>query len=288
MIPVAIVTGATSGVGREIVRDLLSKGFHVCAIGRRGDTARLRASSGEHSFAAKQGAVAAGVCHMRADLTDHESVAGLTDFLLGRYTSVDLLVHAAGAFETDEQLLDHPVDADALFRIHVVVPMWLTTRLREALACACGTVVVIGSSAAENPSKNNAIYAGTKAAISAAAKSMRENLNPHGCRVALITLGRTDTPMQKLVQASEGRELEGESDSTFVRGGARVVSGKPAAGHRGDRTHCASSAGAGRAEAHAPHDVIRQGLALRGVGHVCSIAYHVGLIVSSVPQRAAP
>ena len=211
VIPVAIVTGATSGIGREIARELVGKGFHVCAIGRRNATARLQEAFAAGASGEREFDVAVGVCHMRADLADHESVAALSEVLFRRYPGVDLLVHAAGTYDTDEHLLASPHNADALFRTNVSAPLRLTLSLREALGRARGTVVIIGSTGAENPFEDSALYGGSKAAVAAAAKSLRSKLNPQGIRVALITLGRTDTPMQALVQDREGRELEMES-----------------------------------------------------------------------------
>lgn len=166
----AVVTGATGGMGREIVADL-SRDHHVVAIGR--NVERLAELEGP------------GVTCVRADLTE--------DFDLPELDHVDVLVHAAAIAQRRSVASASRDDWEGHLSINVVAPAMLTQRLLPALNRAGGTVVFINSGAGRGGFGDNVVYAATKHALYALADGLRKS--EHGIRVSTVAPGPTDTAM---------------------------------------------------------------------------------------------
>ena len=198
---VAVVTGASGGVGAAIAVALAKRGATIFAVGRNREaldrtlTAVRRYSDGT-------------ACAI--DLTAEDQMRELRLWLeaAGR---VDILIHSAGAFQ-QQILADAPVrDLDSLYAVNVRAPYFLTQQLVPFLIAARGQVVFINSSAglsARRPDTGQ--YAATKHALKAIADSLREEVNPKGIRVLTLYLGRTATPMQEALFQLEGREYHPE------------------------------------------------------------------------------
>src|SRR4051794_32655963 len=134
---VAVVTGATAGLGREIARGLVRRGARVVISARdprRGDAAK-----------ADLGADAVTVLPM--DVSDQGSVRSFAAAVRSRHDRLDILVNNAGAWFTDRR-----ASADGLeltFATNVIGPYLLTELLREPLRAApAGRVVNVVSSIA--------------------------------------------------------------------------------------------------------------------------------------------
>lgn len=176
MTPVAIVTGASSGIGAATCRALASA-FTVHCVARRAD--RLSALAAEIG----------GVAHP-CDLTDPDAVLALAD----QIGDVDLLVNnAGGAFG-----LEPVADADLgewqrMYDINVLGTARVTQAFLPALRRASGTVVFITSTAAESGYEGGAGYCGAKMAERAIAESMRLELWDQPVRVCEISPGMVHT-----------------------------------------------------------------------------------------------
>jgi NAD(P)-dependent dehydrogenase (short-subunit alcohol dehydrogenase family) len=198
---VAVVTGASSGIGQAIAIALSAKGAHICAIGRNPaglaktiDTARLFSQA----------------TAFQIDLTVEQELQPLLKHLehAGR---LDILVHCAGAFRQDR--LEHAriEDLDLQYATNVRVPYLLTQCLIPWLTSSLGQIVFVNSSAALQAKRPEVgQYAATKHAQRAIAESLREELNPKGIRVLSVYLGRTATPMQENLSREEGRTYQPE------------------------------------------------------------------------------
>ncbi|MFA5606689.1 MAG: SDR family oxidoreductase [Leucobacter sp.] len=175
--PTAIVTGATGGMGREVVRDL-SRTHRVIAIGRNGE--RLDAIAAE-----------TGAERWQLDLTDE---AGLERGIAG-LTRLDVIVHAAAV--SGGPALDAAESADWAhhFAVNVTAPAVLTRHALPLLRESAGTVIFIGSGASTRPVPGNPIYTATKHALRAVADVLRIDEEPHRVRVATVAPGQTDTEM---------------------------------------------------------------------------------------------
>ncbi|MEZ2188515.1 SDR family oxidoreductase [Corynebacterium sp. CCM 9204] len=190
--PVAVITGATGGIGRAIV-DRLAPEFDVFALGRNhvllGELDTLN-----------------GVRAVRCDLVDEllnaASVAGLQEVLA--LPRVDVLVHAAAVGHRLSVELAEPAQWREMLDLNVVVPAELTRRLLPALRRSEGTVVFINSGAGNGAHPGTTVYTATKHALRGLADSFRKEEAAAGVRVTGIAPGPTDTSMLRGIVESAG------------------------------------------------------------------------------------
>ncbi len=185
---VAIVTGASSGIGAATARRLAREGFHVLAAARRTD--RLADLVAE--ITAAGGAATAVAC----DVTSDESVAGLAQAAQQAPGPVTLLVNNAGGARG----LD-PVESGAIedwqwmYDVNVLGTLRVTQALLPALeSSGAGTIVVVSSTAGFTVYEGGGGYAAAKHAQTAIAGTLRLELCGRPVRVIEIDPGmvRTD------------------------------------------------------------------------------------------------
>lgn len=188
----ALVTGATSGIGRAIALALHAAGHQVTAVGRD-----------EASLAELQ---ALGLTPLAMDLGE---TAGLSDRLAGALSGTlpDVLINNAGMVAPPGNFCDM-AEAD----IHRSIATNLTQALLVTRAVAPGMrargrghIFFTGSIAAHTPYPNMAVYAATKAALGCFAQSLRLDLSASGVRVTEIVAGRVESPLYKDVLSAEAR-----------------------------------------------------------------------------------
>jgi len=194
---IALVTGATSGVGRAIALALASLGVEVYLTGR--DPERLR----DIVERARQLSSASGFL---VDLSVEEDLRSCLRDFQDKTHRLDILILSAAVMHQD--LMEHAriEDLDVQYALNVRAPYVLTKSLIPMLAAARGQVVFMNSTlglSVRRPEVGQ--YAATKHALKAIADSVREELNPKGVRVLSLYLGRTATPMQEAVHRREGK-----------------------------------------------------------------------------------
>jgi len=198
----AVVTGASSGIGRAIALGLASEGATVCLVGRRVEALQ--------DVAAQARSTAPCVLIYPTDLTVDGEVAALADRLREDVDGVDVLVHGAGEIALGA-IERAPVEAfDRQYRINVRAAYLLTQELLPLLRSRRGQVVFLNSSAGLSGRVGSGQYAATKHALRAIADSLRDEVNDDGIRVLSVFLGRTATPMQAAVHQAEGRAFHPE------------------------------------------------------------------------------
>lgn len=199
----AVVTGASRGIGAAIALALAAAGARLCLVGR--DEAALLAVA-QQAGGSREGA-GQHLC-LRADLADEADVERLATTLQRELPSVDVLVHAAGVLHR-APLADAPAaQFDAQYRINVRAPFELTQRLLSQLKAARGQVVFVNSSAGLVAHASVVQYAATKHALKAIADGLREEVNADGVRVLSLYVGRTATRMQADLHAMEGKAYD--------------------------------------------------------------------------------
>lgn len=197
---VAVVTGASRGIGAAIALALAARGASLCLVGRDED-ALLRVAR------AADGAQGRHRCY-RADLADEADVERLACALQRDLRALDVLVHAAGILHAAPFEEAPATQFDAQYRTNVRAPFVLTQRLLPQLKAAPGQVVFINSSAGLSARANVGQYAATKHALKAVADGLREEVNGAGVRVLSLFVGRTATRMQAELHAMEGRTYD--------------------------------------------------------------------------------
>jgi NAD(P)-dependent dehydrogenase (short-subunit alcohol dehydrogenase family) len=198
---IAVVTGASSGIGRALSLALARQGAQICAVGRN-PIALAETVAAVQPFSS--------ITAVQIDLTSGESLEPLVRHLsdAGR---LDVLVHGAGGIHQGRIEQARIEDLDAQYATNVRAPYLLTQRLLPLLTASRGQIVFINSSAglsAKRPEVSQ--YAATKHALRAIADSLREELNPKGIRVLSVYLGRTATPMQATLFREEGKTYQPE------------------------------------------------------------------------------
>ena len=178
----ALVTGATSNIGRAIAIAFAAQGAHVLVSGRdkkRGDAvvAEIRAAGGTADFAVADLSSAQGARDLAATATE----------VLGR---VDVLVNNAGQIdgttttEVDEEMFDR------VFSVNVKAPVFLVGALAPAMAARGGGVIVnLGSWVARLGIPIGVVYAASKGAVETMPKAWAAEFGPRGVRVNAISPG---------------------------------------------------------------------------------------------------
>lgn len=184
---IAIVTGASSGIGAATARRLAAEGFHVVAAARRAE--RLDALVKE--IAAAGGEATAVTC----DVTSGESVRGLGAAVreLGRPVTV-LVNNAGGARGLDPVESGSIDDWQWMYDVNVLGTVRVTQEFVPDLAASgAGTIVVLSSTAGLIVYEGGGGYAAAKHAQTAVAETLRLELNGRPIRVIEIDPGMVRT-----------------------------------------------------------------------------------------------
>jgi len=197
---VAVVTGASRGIGEAIALALAAGGSRLCLVGRdEGALQRVAQAAGGDKGGHR--------CYA-ADLADDASVERLAGSLRSDLDAVDVLVHAAGVLHRATFDDAQPLQFDAQYRTNVRAPFVLTQRLLPLLKACHGQVVFVNSTAGLAARAGVSQYAATKHALKAVADGLREEVNEAGVRVLNLFVGRTATRLQQELHAIEGKAYE--------------------------------------------------------------------------------
>jgi NADP-dependent 3-hydroxy acid dehydrogenase YdfG len=199
---IAVVTGASSGIGRAIALALAADGATLCLLGRNGATLEV--------VAGKARAVGSRVFSYRVDLNADKDIEEFAVRLQRDVGALDVLVHSAGVISLG-RLDSEPVERlDWQYRTNVRAPYVLTQALLPLLRPRSGQIVFINSTAGFAAKGGAGQYAATKHALKAIADSLREEVAADGVRIISLFLGKTATPMQEYVLAREGKAYQPE------------------------------------------------------------------------------
>ena len=192
--PVAVVTGATGGLGAQICHTLAQAGFRVAA--------GYRSSAGTAQALVEQLA-GTGHCALAAPVTNSAALARLADDIESRYGRCDALVNCAGTtrFVAHDDLdgLDDALIDDVLatnVRGPFAMVRALARLLKRSDLPGGGVVVNISSIAAQTAMGSNVIYCASKAALDNLTKSLARALSPT-IRVVSVSPGLVDTEFVK-------------------------------------------------------------------------------------------
>jgi NADP-dependent 3-hydroxy acid dehydrogenase YdfG len=183
---VAIVTGASSGIGKAIALGLAQEGAQLCLVSRRLEVLE------EVSRTARESTAFVRAC--RADLTRDEDVRAVVEDMERIAGRVDVLVLCGGEIHHGDHASAVLTDFDVQYRANVRGPYLLTQALLPALRIGPGQVVFINSSSGLKARARSGQFAATQHAMKAIADSLREEVNADGIRVLSVFPGRTATP----------------------------------------------------------------------------------------------
>lgn len=195
---IAVVTGATGGMGREIVTDL-ARDHRVYALGRNQE--KLAQLDGIEGVTALEADLAVLLNDDKSPTPD-SPLAVLADL-----PKIDLLVHGAAMME--RLTLEDATAADwqEHLGVNTVQPALLTRLLLPGLRAAQGQVIFINSINAQSATPGSTVYAASKSALQSIADGFRDEISPDGVRVASLFPSGTDTEMMRRASLQLGDEV---------------------------------------------------------------------------------
>jgi NADP-dependent 3-hydroxy acid dehydrogenase YdfG len=224
----ALVTGASSGIGREVALALLADGLNVAICARRKE--RL------DELVAASGAPAERVLAMTADLRREEQILALFDAVRGRWGGVDALVNNAGVGYRSPLTSGDSEKWREMLEVNVLA-LCICTReaLRDMEARGvAGHVIHISSMAAHRVPHGSGVYSATKFAVRSLTEGLRQELREAGSpvRVTAISPGFVETGFAALYHDSEERARQTYSRFKVLEGrdvadAVRYVLGQP-------------------------------------------------------------
>ncbi|MGD9659199.1 MAG: SDR family NAD(P)-dependent oxidoreductase [Methylocystis sp.] len=196
--PVAVITGASDGIGAELARIFAAKGHGLALVARRGE--RLNALADD--IAAKG---AARPLPIELDLSTEGAADALSARLADAGVAPNFLVNNAGF-----GLMGRAIELDAAEQLAIVdlnmrALTALTLRFLPSIVAAKGGVLNVASVAAFMPGPGFAVYYASKAYVRSFSEALSQELKPSGVKVACLCPG----PVQTGFQARAGMNYEG-------------------------------------------------------------------------------
>ena len=175
----ALITGASSGIGLSASRLLLSQGYHVIGISRRGQVAEL-----DHDNFSPVALDLARLEQLESQITE-----------LIETSTIDCFVHAAGQgqFGSVEQFSVAQIESS--IRVNLTSAMVICRSLVPVFRRqGQGRIIFIGSESALQAGKKGALYSAGKFGIRGFCQSLREDCSSDGIQVSLINPGMVRSP----------------------------------------------------------------------------------------------
>ena len=194
---VAIVTGGTRGLGRQMAEVLAKAGAHVTVCGRNAP-----------------GDLPPGIAFRAADIRDAEQCKALVDAVVAEQGRLDILVNNAGGSPQADAATSSPRFFDAIIRLNLHSAMFMAQAAFAHMGAAgSGSIINIASVSGIRPSPMTAAYGAAKAGLLNLTQSLAQEWGPDGVRVNAIIVGlmQTEDSAQTYgdeeAQAAVGRSL---------------------------------------------------------------------------------
>ena len=188
----ALVTGASSGIGAEIARELARRGHHVTLVARRDERLRSLAEEISSDLGGEAEVIA-------CDLSDPAERARLLEQVQRSGRAVEILVNNAG-FGASGEFASTAVDRNVqMVRLNVEAVVDLSGRVVEGMARrGRGAIINLASMAAFQPLPGQATYAATKAFVLSLSEAVRTELAGSGVTVTAVCPGPVRTEFVEL------------------------------------------------------------------------------------------
>jgi len=189
---VVIVTGASSGIGRDVARRCAAEGARVLAIGRRREN--LEETAAAHD----------GITPHVADLLEPDAPARVAQVAVERLGALDGLVHAAGTVLRNEDPL---ATSDARHAELISENLELPFRMARDVAKVMverggGSIVLVSSQLAHVAVPGYASYSAAKGGVASLVRALASDLGPRGVRVNALAPGVVRTPLAYVDRAN--------------------------------------------------------------------------------------
>lgn len=191
---VAVVTGASSGIGEATARALAADGYKVALLARRAD--RIAALADELD----NGSIA-----IEADVTDRGSLIEAAGRVHSELGSADVLVNNAGVMLLGPFSANQRDDYRQMVEVNLLGAITATEVFLDQLKDGAGDIINISSVAGRTARAGNGVYAATKWGMNGWSESLRQELLPD-VRVTLIEPGVVATELPEHITHGETRE----------------------------------------------------------------------------------
>ena len=183
---VAIVTGASKGIGAAVAKALAAEGAAVAVNYSAGKEGAERVAS----QITREGGKAIAI---RADVSKAADVKQLFELTKKAFGAVDVLVNNAGVFQFDPLEAITEKEFHREFDTNVLGTILATQEALNYFPPSGGSVINISSIASENPVPNSCLYSATKGAIDTITKALAKELGRRNIRVNTVAPGVVDT-----------------------------------------------------------------------------------------------
>ncbi|NPA93364.1 MAG: SDR family NAD(P)-dependent oxidoreductase [Chloroflexi bacterium] len=190
--PVAVIIGASSGIGAALARELAQEGYRLALLARRGDA--LQALAAELTAGRPDAEEAVRI--YPHDVTDYEHIPTLFQRILAEMGRMDVVVYAAGVLlpvAEDEYTFEKD---RAMLEVNLMGAVaWLGQAAAYFQTQGEGHIVGISSVAGDRGRVKNPAYQASKAGLTNYLESLRNRLTRRGVHVLTVKPGFVDTPM---------------------------------------------------------------------------------------------
>ena len=209
---VAIVTGGTGGIGTAIVKAFLREGAKVAFS----STSQAKIDALLPTLEAAEGQVKGYV----ADMTKEDDIKNFVEAAKTDFGTIDVVVPNAGYEGQAHPVQDMTLDLfEKVYMLNVFsVMLMLKYAAPTLIEKQSGSVVVIASAAAYEPTAGNSAYVSSKYAVSGLTKCIAMELGPVGVHVNYICPGPVDTPMMKRIEKDFFPEMSHEEAMAVLAG----------------------------------------------------------------------
>jgi 3-oxoacyl-[acyl-carrier protein] reductase len=199
--PVALVTGASRGIGRATAIELARRGFALALNYKKDEASAL-------AVAAEIEALGRAAITLCADVADAASVASMFQAIDARLGPLSVLVCNAGVTKDTLLAASEPSDFNDVLAVNLSGAVNCCREAsRRMIAKRRGSIVTISSVAAQRPGRGQSNYAASKGALEAFTKSLAVELAPRGIRVNAVAPGVIETSMTADLRAVAPDEL---------------------------------------------------------------------------------
>jgi short-subunit dehydrogenase len=202
--PLGLVTGASSGIGAALARELARDGHDLILAARRAEPMQ--------ALAEDLRAEGASSTVIAIDLSKAGAAADLVAEIQSRGLVVDVLVNAAGLGAHGRFDAANPLRVSEILQVNVVALTELTRLMLPAMvARGRGNVMLVSSTAAFQPGPQMAVYCATKAYVLSFGEAIGHELKDSGVQVTTLCPGATDTGFAHAADAADTALFKGST-----------------------------------------------------------------------------
>ncbi|MES2761944.1 MAG: SDR family NAD(P)-dependent oxidoreductase [Bacteroidota bacterium] len=188
MVMIALITGATSGIGKSTAIEFAKNGYNLIITGRREERLLEMKTSLEKDHSTK-------VLTLCFDVREEKEVDAAIKSIPGDFKTIDILVNNAGLAAGLSTIQDGKLAHwEQMIDTNIKGLLYVTKHVSQIMiANKKGHIINVGSIAGKEVYANGNVYCATKHAVDALNKGMRIDLLPHGIKVSAVNPGMVET-----------------------------------------------------------------------------------------------